>query len=183
MTNPTNDTAVLEGRLAALCERARRARMRKRESEYPPLEEVQPLLAALVAAYRAASDVDRDRMRSLWRGKLDAQAWLMWIAGEWARGQAASGGADDFENALAALSIEDGTLDIDQTELLLGVIWHRAHRAGIDLRGALERVAAYSGRSEAGFAALLHGWERSEFLKVAVTPHLDAECLPYEADD
>ncbi|MBI5364652.1 MAG: hypothetical protein HZA53_15860 [Planctomycetes bacterium] len=183
MTSPPSTVAELELRLAALAERARRARMRHSEGEYPPLDEVQPVLAALVAAYRVADEAERARMRSCLRGKIDAQMWLLWVAGEWARGHAERRGADDFENALSALSLEDNGFDARDTYLALGVIWHRAHRSGGHLVPAIERVAALSSTGESGFAAFLLGLEQSSFLREDVLPHLTAETLPYEAEE
>lgn len=169
----------LEARLAALAERARKARMRKNEREYPQLEDVQPVLAALVAAYRAATDAERERMRSTWRRALDVQTWLLWIAGEWARGLAAPNGAEDLENALMALSLEGGALAVEDALDVLGVAWHRARRAGLDPRPVFERAAALTGTD--ALAEVLRGFERSEFFASEVTPHLDAPELPYEA--
>lgn len=173
------NVAELEARLAALAERARKARMRKNEREYPQLEDVQPVLAALVAAYRSAADTERERMRSSWRRSVDVQTWLYWIAGEWARGLAERCGGEDLENALAALSLEGGALSIEDAVEVLGVAWHRARRAGLDPRPAFEHAAVLSGAD--ALAELLRGFERSEFFAGEVAPHLDAPELAYEA--
>ncbi len=171
----------LEARLNALVERARRARMRKKEREYPPFEEVAPVLAALVAAYRAGGDAERERMRSTCRHVVDVQTWLTWIAAAWAREIADAQGAELLENALAALSLEGGARDADETLDVVGIVWHRAHRAKLDPRAAFERAAGRSGTD--AFADVLRDFERSEFHAEEIAPYLEAPVLPYETEE
>lgn len=184
MTDANPDMSAIELALDRLTERARRARMRRSERDYPPLDAVQPVLAEWVAAYRSASESDRARMRERSRGAFDLQTWLLWSAAEWARKQtAAHVSSDELECALAALSLEDAELDAEESQLVLGIVWHRARRAELDLRSMIERVAALSTTHVGGFAPLLLAFEDSPFFTESVAPHLGASCLPFEVGE
>jgi hypothetical protein len=113
---------------------------------------------------------------------LDMGAWLQWIAGDWARELEKTPDVATIELAFAALSLEDKVQDFRDTYLALGIVWHRAHRAGLDPRPALERVAALSSGGDAGFATFLRSLESSAFLADDVLPHLERPALAYEAE-
>lgn len=181
MSASANDVPALERALHGLAERARRARLRRSEREYPPIEEVQPVLAALVRAYGQAGEAERERMRETWRGVLDAQTWMLWLASEWARNGEAVEGLARFEDALRALSLEDAELDTEETQLVLGIVWHRARRAAVDLRPAIERVVGLSSSRASGLASMLLAFESSPFFAEVVAVHFGSERLPFEA--
>lgn len=166
--------------LLTLAERAHRARLRSSKNAYPPLEEARPPLTAIVRRYLAADAPERARMRELVKRSLDLQTWLLWSACDWARGLVQAPELDTVELALGALSLEDKVLDFRDTYCALGLVWHRAHRANLDPRPAVERVAALSSAGDEGFAAFLKGLESSAFLTSDVLPHLDREALAYE---
>lgn len=172
-----DSTALPEARLLAVAERANRARLRRSEREYPSQADVQPLLLEIVELYRVAGDAERTRLRASCRASIDVSNWLQWLASE--RVSAFGSGADAsvVDLALAATSLEDNAVDPRDTSLILGQLWHRAHRRGVDPRPALERAASISSES---FATFLRGLEGSEFLREDVLPHLEREALPYE---
>ncbi len=174
------DSPVPEARLLAVAQRAHRARLRRSQREYPAQSDVQPLLVELVEHYRNASEEERTRLRASCRASLDVLNWLQWMAGD--RVSSFGAGADPavLDVALAAMSLEDNALDFRDTYLILGQLWHRAHRRHVDPRPAIERAAALSSGGERGFAAFLLGLESSEFLREDVLPHLEHENLPYE---
>lgn len=168
--------------LLSLAERAHRARLRSSKNAYPSLEEVRPPLTAIIRRYLESDAAERARLRQLVKGSLDLQSWLLWIACDWARGLAQTPDFGTVELALGAISLEDKVLDLRDAYLALGLVWHRAHRAGLDPRPVIERVVALSSTGEEGFAAFLEGLESSAFLASDVLPHLDRPTLAYEQE-
>jgi hypothetical protein len=88
-------------------------------------------------------------------------------------------GADDarrLELALAAVSIDDGRVDIEQFENALGRLYLAASRAGIDPAPHFAAAAKVSnpgsGGGGAGTRALLEGFDRSYSFEHNVRPQL-----------
>jgi len=171
--------------LEALCERARRARKRRSERDYPTLDEVLGPLERFVRRHLAANEAQRAADRAFTRGSFDLGSWLLWAAGHWAREFAAHGDPLALDLGLAALSIEDKQLDHRDTQLGFSLLWHRAVRRGHDPRPHFERAASMASSGPEGMASFLRGFESSACFREDVQPYLTAEVLACEpeADD
>lgn len=168
--------------LDVLLERAKRARARRSQREYPSEGEAQGATAKLVERFVAAAAARRDELRARVKGSQDLASWLVFLASKECTELARTRDASHADRALAALALENGALDRDVSESVLAVAWHRLHRAELDPRAAFARAASLAERGEAGLAPLLREFESSELFRDEVGPHLELEKLPLEHD-
>lgn len=170
------------GELEELAARARKARQRRSERDYPTWEEVSAPLERFVRAYVSADGAARADARAWAKTSLDIGTWFLWGGGNWTREFERAQLPELLDLALASLSVEDAQLDARDALLALGLVWHRAARAGLDPRPAFERVASLSSDTDDGFGELVRGFEGSDFFVEDIEPFLAKPELEYEAE-
>jgi len=141
------------------------------------LVELFELFDGLCGAYLAAALPQHAAQVRARVGQLPALFNALWSyveqAPELIRG---AGDARRLELALAAVSIDDGRVDIEQCEAALGRLYLAASRAGIDPKPHFAAAAAVSNPGTGGGGSrtreLLAGFDRSFYFQRHVRPQL-----------
>lgn len=185
MTTPLSHEsadAQADAQLDALLERAKHSRLRRSKREYPNETEAIPAVSAFVRRYRAGDDLQRTQARARVKGSQDLMNWLLFLSSALRHEFERTRELEHAELALCALSLEDASLDPRDSQLALGMLWHRLTRADVDPRPLFDAVAALSSPGEQGFAATLRGFESSAFFRDEVAPFLAQSELRFEKE-
>lgn len=172
--------------LDVLLERAKRARLRRSQREYPNEGEAQQAATKLVERFVAGDAAARARFRERVKSSQDLSSWLVFLATKECTELARTREPAHADRALAALALENAAHDPGVSESVLAVVWHRLHRAQLDPRAAFARATALAAEGAAdgadGLAPLLCDFERSELFRDEVAPHLEHERLALESE-
>ena len=152
----------------------------------PELEQLMAALEEVSGIYLAAGDALRAEIRAFFHSSKVIRVWLLNLARSLTDRGEAGGGEPEFLLALAAMSIENNHSDYRDTFVLLGRLYHRALRIGIDPRPLFDQAAQLSSGerdfeyNHSSMREFLHRFEQSAFFREDVFPYLEADRLALE---
>jgi hypothetical protein len=168
-----------------------RQRLRPSGWEPPQGEELEKLVATLEEVcrlYLETADANRRTIRDFFKSSYVVPRYLLGLAHSLADQIETGGGEGACLIALAAISIENNRTDYRDTFVILGRLYHRALRAGLDPRRLFDRAARLSSDqidfdyNRSSMREFLSRFEQSAFFQADVAPYLGAEQLPLEKD-